>query len=70
MSYETDLLRLETIIGELERDDLDLDRALSLFEEGVEKLRGATAALTHVEERVRVLVEGADGTFSLAEFSG
>lgn len=70
MSYETDLLRIESIIEELERDDLELDRALALFQEGVERLRTATAALSDVEGQVRMLVENAAGGFSLAELGG
>jgi exodeoxyribonuclease VII small subunit len=65
MSYEVDLARIESIVLELERDDLELDRALALFQEGVERLRAAAAALAHVEEQVRLLVEHPDGSFSL-----
>jgi len=70
MSYESDLLRIESIVSELERDDLDLDRALALFQEGVERLRTAAASLAHVEGQVRLLLEQADGDFSLADLGG
>lgn len=65
MSYETDLARLERIVAELEGNDLELDRALALFQEGVERLRSAAAAIAHVEREVRVLTERADGSFGL-----
>ena len=70
VSYEADLARIETIVAELERDDLELDRALALFEEGVERLRSATKALERVEGQVRVLVERGDGGFELADTDG
>ena len=70
MSYESDLLRIESIVTELERDDLDLDRALALFQEGVARLRTAAASLAQVEGEVRLLVEQGDGDFSLAELGG
>ena len=70
VSYEADLARIETIVSELERDDLELDRALALFEEGVERLRSATKALERVEGQVRVLVERGDGGFELADTDG
>jgi exodeoxyribonuclease VII small subunit len=70
MSYETDLTRIEAIVSELERDDLELDRALALFQEGVERLRSAAAALAHVEEQVHLLVEHPDGSFSLDRLRG
>ncbi len=70
MSYETDIQRIEQIVAELERDDLELDRALQLFEEGVERLRSAATALSRVEAQVRVLTESADGDFHLSTPGG
>jgi exodeoxyribonuclease VII small subunit len=67
MSYEEDLARIESIVSELERDDIELDRALALFEEGVERLRSASKALERVEGQVRLLVERSDGSFELAD---
>jgi exodeoxyribonuclease VII small subunit len=68
MSYEADLARIENIVGELERSEIPLDDALRLFEEGVERLRTASAALVQAEARVRKLIEDNDGGFTLADF--
>jgi len=68
MSYETDVARVEAIVAELEHDDVELDRALALFEEGVERLRAAAASLERAEGQVRLLVERADGTLALDDF--
>lgn len=65
MTFEQSLVRLEAIVGELERSDLELERALALFEEGIVHLRGANASLVRVDARVQELTEAADGTFSL-----
>ena len=70
MTFEHTLQRLEEIVRELERSDLDLDTALKLFEEGVGHLRAAGQALQRVDARVQQLVEAADGSFSVAEFGG
>ncbi len=70
VSYEEDLTRIERIVEELERDDLELERALALFEEGVERLRSASRALERAEGRVRLLVERSDGGFELADANG
>ena len=70
MSYEEDLARIEAIVSELEHDDLELERALALFEEGVERLRKAAMALERVEGQVRMLVERGDGSFDLADIDG
>jgi exodeoxyribonuclease VII small subunit len=58
---------MQEIVAELERDGVDLDRALRLFEEGVERLRTATAELTRAEASVKLLVERTDGSFELPE---
>lgn len=69
MAYEQDIQRLEQIIAALDRRDLDLDEALRLFEEGVERLRAASSALGAAEASVRQLVEQADGSLGLADFN-
>lgn len=62
-----DLKRLEDIVRALERDDLDLDRALALFEEGVRHLKSAKERLNEAEARVARVVEDAAGVLSLTE---
>lgn len=68
MTFEQTLIRLEEIVRDLERSDLDLDRALALFEEGIGHLRTAGSALQVVDARVKQLVEAADGSFSTSDF--
>ena len=58
--FAQDLERLEQIVRRLEAEELDLDEALRLFEEGVERLRAARERLSAAEVRVRqVLVDQA-----------
>ena len=66
MSYEDDVARVQSIVAELEGDEVELERALALFQEGVERLRAAAAALAHAESQVRLLVEQSDGSFGFA----
>ena len=66
-SLQADLERLEQIVRALEADDLDLDRALSLFEEGVARLRDARARLGDAEVRLKQLREAADGGVDAAD---
>ncbi len=70
MTFEESLARLESIVDELDSDDLALDDALQLFEEGVERLRAATGLLATAEAQVKLLVEQADGLLSLEPFRG
>jgi exodeoxyribonuclease VII small subunit len=65
VSFETSLERLEEIAARLEDDDLELDAALALFEEGIAELRAASAALQQAETRLKQLNEAADGVFRL-----
>jgi exodeoxyribonuclease VII small subunit len=54
--------RLEQILGRLEREDLELEEALSLFEEGVAHVREAEKLLQVAELRVERLLEREDPT--------
>ena len=63
MTFEERLARLEAIAAELEGDDLELAKALALFEEGIENLRAAAEELAKADVRVQKLVERVDGTF-------
>ena len=56
-SLERTLHRLEAIVTGLEREDLDLEEALRLFEEGVQRLREAQQILSVAELKVERLVE-------------
>ena len=64
-SLEEDLNRLDAIVRALETEDVDLDRALALFEEGVERLRTARERLADAGLRLRQLREAADGGLRL-----
>ena len=66
-SFRERLERLEAIVRELERTDVDLDRALALFEEGVGELREARALLADAELRVRKVIEDADGNLDVTD---
>ena len=58
---EARLRRLDEIVASLEADDLDLERALALFEEGVAHVRSAEKILAQTELRVEELLEGDQG---------
>lgn len=69
-SYEARVARLEAIVAELEGDGIPLDRALALFEEGIELLRSASDELTKAEGRVALLIERAQGVFETRDVDG
>lgn len=64
VSFKTELERLEAIVRSLEDSEVDLDEALELFGEGVERLKTARRLLEETELTVKKVVRAADGTLS------
>jgi exodeoxyribonuclease VII small subunit len=60
-SLAEELSRLEEIVRRLEADDVELDAALALFEEGVARLRAARERLAAAELKVQTVLEEAGG---------
>ena len=65
-----ELARLEEIVRKLEADDVELDTALALFEEGVARLRAARERLADAELKVQAVLEAADGDIRLTDIDG
>ncbi len=55
-TLEARLKRLEEIVAQLEADEVELERALALFEEGVALVRDAEKTLSETELRVEELL--------------
>ena len=62
---EERLARLEAIVDRLERDDLELEEALGLFEEGIAHVREANTTLERTRLRVEKLVVEMDGSVTV-----
>ena len=60
-TLEQRLDRLDEIVRALEREELDLEQAMKLFEEGITHLRHAQELLSEAELRIERLVEGQRG---------
>jgi exodeoxyribonuclease VII small subunit len=69
MSIAQDLNRLEEIVRRLEADDVELDAALALFEEGVARLRAARERLVSAQVKVQAVLEEA-GDLRLTDLDG
>jgi exodeoxyribonuclease VII small subunit len=61
-TFADELARLEALVRQLEGGELDLDQALKLFEEGVQRLRVARELLERSEQEVRRVIREADGS--------
>jgi exodeoxyribonuclease VII small subunit len=66
-SLADELARLEEIVRKLEADDVELDSALVLFEEGVARLRAARERLVAAELKVQAVLEEAGGDIRLTD---
>jgi exodeoxyribonuclease VII small subunit len=62
-----ELARLEEIVRKLEAEDVELDTALALFEEGVARLRAARERLVAAELKVQAVLAEADGDIRLTD---
>lgn len=62
-----ELSRLEEIVRKLEAEDVELDAALVLFEEGVARLRAARERLATAELKVQAVLEEAGGDLRLTD---
>ncbi len=61
VSFEDALAALEAKVEELSRGDVPLDRALTVFEEGLALYRACHGMLAQAEQRVTKLVAATDG---------
>jgi exodeoxyribonuclease VII small subunit len=69
-SIAEELTRLEEIVRKLEADDVELDAALVLFEEGVARLRAARERLATADLKVQTVLEEADGELRMQDLDG
>ena len=56
LDFETGIKRLQELVEKLERQDIPLEEAVNLFEEGMELSRKCAKILEAAEERVKVLM--------------
>jgi exodeoxyribonuclease VII small subunit len=60
-TFEEALARLESIVRELEEEDLPLERSLAVFEEGVRLSRLLHERLNEAERKVEILMKNEAG---------
>ena len=70
LTFTQQLDRLEEIVRRLEAQELDLDEALKLFEEGIERLGEARDRLTAAEAQVKQVLADRAGNLKVEDFDG
>ena len=61
IKFEKAMTRLENIIEELERGDLDIDKSLEIFEEGIKMSRLCSKKLNEAEAKIEKLSKAKKG---------
>lgn len=69
VDFEKALNELEQQVQKLEGGELNLEEALKAFETGIRLTRECQQALTEAEQKVKLLLEKADGSVELQDFN-
>ncbi|MCF7875641.1 exodeoxyribonuclease VII small subunit [Candidatus Bipolaricaulota bacterium] len=69
LDVEDDLGKLEDIVEELENEQLDLERSIELFEQGVKLAEGIKKGLSEAEFKLKKVVESSDLDFEAEDFN-
>lgn len=67
-SFEEAISRLEEIVKSLENGTAQLDKSLSLYEEGIRLVRLCNSKLDQAELKISVLQKGEDGSLTEKDF--
>ena len=68
LKFEKAMTRLENIVDELERGDLDIDKSLEIFEEGIKMARLCTKKLNEAEAKIQKLTKDKKGELIAVPF--
>ena len=61
IKFEKAMKRLEHIVEELEKGELDIDKSLEIFEEGIKMSRVCSKKLNEAEQRIEKLTPNDKG---------
>ncbi|TDJ59190.1 MAG: exodeoxyribonuclease VII small subunit [Nitrospina sp.] len=61
IKFEKAMSRLEKIVEELEKGELDIDRSLEIFEEGIKMSRVCSKKLNEAEQKIEKLTKNQKG---------
>jgi exodeoxyribonuclease VII small subunit len=66
LSFEDAYSQLELIVGQLESEELPVDRAVELYETGMRLMRHCSGCLDGAELRIKQLMPSPDGDLRIA----
>ena len=68
LKFEDALNKLESIADELSLGDLDLNKALSKYEEGAKLLKQCHQALSRVEKKIQLVIKENKDIYRMEDF--
>jgi exodeoxyribonuclease VII small subunit len=68
LSFEKALQKLEAIVEKLENNELELEKALQQFEEGIKLSQYCSRKLEETEKKISLILEKADGSIEEPPF--
>lgn len=60
-TFEQQIQRLESIVGQMEAPDLPLEQAMTLYEQGVQLARDLNQVLTQAQQKIEILARDEQG---------
>ena len=57
LNFEEKMNKLQEIVGELEKENIDLDKSISLYKEGLELTKSLKDELSKFEDKIKELNE-------------
>ena len=69
LNFEESIKQLEEIALELEKNDLNLDKAVKKFEEGMKLSKKCNDMLENAEKKITILINDGNDNFSEENFS-
>tara|TARA_R110000868_G_scaffold341425_1_gene602266 strand:+ start:6150 stop:6377 length:228 start_codon:yes stop_codon:yes gene_type:complete len=56
-NFESNIEQLEKIVENLESNDLDLDKALKQFEQGIKLVKSCQISINKAEQKIQILTQ-------------
>lgn len=69
VNFEEAIKKLEQIATELEKNDLDLDKSVEKFEEGMKLSKQCNEILENAEKRISILINDGKDNFKEEDFN-
>lgn len=68
LNFEVAMKQLEEIANQLEKNDLDLDKAVEKFEEGMKLSKKCSEILENAEKKITILLDDGKDNFTEEKF--